>query len=149
MRRWVGSIAVVALGLVALGAAPGLASGFMGTDAPSRIPVPARVFSATFEDVGGVEVTGRRVTFDGEVFVHGRLGEGQVTVPFEQIREVRFEGAEQNNRRIAVIHLHSQTDPVRVVIKDDAPWFARARFGNYKIESRDLRLVHRFELQER
>jgi len=55
-------------------AVPVLAGGFTGADAPSRIPIPAREFSATFEDTGGTSVSGSRVTFNGEVFVYGRYG---------------------------------------------------------------------------
>lgn len=148
MRARLGVIVAIFIGLSSLGAVPVFASGFMGGDAPSRIPVPARVFSASFEDVGGVAVTGTRVTFDGEVFVHGRLGAAQITVPFERVSEVRFESASDKGRRTAVVYVTGEEEPVRIDIKDDTPWFARARFGNYKIESRDLRVVSGFKLQE-
>lgn len=129
-------------------ATPVLAGGFLGGDAPSRIPVPARSFSAVFEDVGGTTVQATRVTFDGEVFVHGRLGAGQVTVPFERIAEVRIEKAENPLRRTAVIQLADGSEPVRIEIKDDTPWYGRTRFGNYKIEGRDLRVVRGFKADE-
>ena len=129
-------------------ATPVLAGGFMGSDAPSRIPVPARSFSATFEDVGGTVVQASRVTFDGEVFVHGRLGQAQVTVPFEKIAEVRIEKAEDPLLRTAVVHLSDGSEPVRIEVKDDTPWYGRTRFGNYKLEGRDLRVVRGFKADE-
>jgi hypothetical protein len=135
-------LAVVAL--AAVSASPVLAGGFMGGDAPSRIPVPARSFAATFEDVGGTVVELSKVTFDGEVFVHGRLGAAQVTVPFERIAEVRIEKATDPLRRVAVITLSDGSEPVRIEVKDDTPWYGRARFGNYKLEVRDLRSVRGF-----
>lgn len=140
-RPWSFPLALLAAGLIAT---PVLASGVLGGDAPTRIPVPARAFQATFEDVGGTVVTASRVTLDGEVFVHGRLGEAQVTVPFERIVEVRIEKADDPLKRTAVVVLKGEDEPVRVLLKDDVPWFGGARFGNYKIETRDLRVVRAF-----
>lgn len=135
---------LVVIALAAASVSPVLAGGFMGGDAPSRIPVPARSFTATFEDVGGTVITASKVTFDGEVFVHGRLGQAQVTIPFERIAEVRIEKAADPLRRVAVVTLADGSEPVRVEVQDDTPWYARARFGNYKLEVRDLRAVRGF-----
>lgn len=55
--------------------------GFGGGDAPTRIPVPAEDFSATVEDLSGTTVEVTDLTFDGEVHVAGRMGEGTVAVP--------------------------------------------------------------------
>jgi hypothetical protein len=136
---------VVAAGLGAV--TPVLAGGFMGSDAPSRIPVPARSFVATFEDVGGTTVQASRVTFDGEVFVHGLFGAAQVTVPFDRIAEVRIEKASDPLKRVAVVTLVDDPEPVRVEVPDDTPWYGRARFGNYKLEVRDLRAVRGFRAE--
>lgn len=137
-------------GLVAAGlavAVPVLANGVMGSDAPSRIPTPAKVFTASFEDVGGTVVDASKVTFNGEVFVYGRYGAGQVTVPFERISEVRIEKARDPLKRTAVITLLAGGEPVRVELDDDTPWYGRTRFGNYKIEVRDVRVVKGFAEQ--
>jgi hypothetical protein len=144
MRRR--SVMWLALAAPVMVAVPVWAGGIMGGDAPSRIPVPARSFSATFEDVSGTSIQTTRVTFDGEVFVHGRIGEAQVTVPFDRIVEVRFEKASDPLRRTAVVLLKDDQEPVRVDVKDDVPWYGRARFGNYKILARDVRVVKSFSL---
>lgn len=146
-KAWIVAAVVVGLGAAAVWTVPVLANGVFGGDAPSRIPVPARVFSATFEDVGGTEVKASRVTFNGEVFVYGKLGAGQVTVPFERIREVRIEKATDPLKRTAVITLLDDTEPVKIELDDDTPWYGKARFGNYKLESRDVRVVRGFALQ--
>jgi hypothetical protein len=142
-RLW---IAVGALLLTVLVSVPVLATGIMGSDAPSRIPVPAKVFSATFEDVGGTSVPARRVTMNGEVFVYGRYGSGQVTIPFERIAEVRISTAPDPLKRTATVTLVDGSPPVRVVVDDDTAWFGRATFGNYKIEMRDIRAIRDFKL---
>lgn len=134
----------VGLGLLT---APSFATGVFGGDAPSRIPTPARSFAATFEDVGGTAVeVSSQATFNGEVFLYGRFGAGQVTVPFERIREVRIEKASDPLKRMAVVTLVDGSDPVRVELEDDTAWYGRTRFGNYKIEVRDLRAVRGFRL---
>lgn len=142
-RLWIAGGALVAGVLLS---APVWATGIMGADAPSRIPVPAKVFSATFEDVGGTALDARRVTMNGEVFVYGRYGAGQVTIPFEKIAEVRISKAEDPLKRTATVSLVDGSEPVRVVVDDDTAWYGRTRFGNYKIEVRDIRAVRDFKL---
>jgi len=43
--------------------------------------------------------------------------------------------------------LTDDTAPVRIEVDDDTAWFGKARFGNYKLEMRDLRVVSAFRLQ--
>ncbi|MFT7519450.1 MAG: hypothetical protein ACI9MC_001592 [Kiritimatiellia bacterium] len=119
---------------------PVLANGVMGSDAPSRIPVPARDFTAKVEDVGGTAVQLGRFTFNGEVFIYGKFGAGQVTVHFEDITEARIEKASDPLKRIVVIKTKAG-ETVRVELDDDTPFFGKASFGNYKILVRDLRVV--------
>jgi hypothetical protein len=61
------------LALLSVLAAPAWA-GLFGTDAPGRIPIPARDFRARVEDRSGVVTELDRATFDGEVFVFGTVG---------------------------------------------------------------------------
>jgi len=157
-KRWIGigGVAAVLIGGLTAGllaapggllSTPGLANGVMGADAPSRIPKPARSFSATFIDVGGTEVQGTsKVTFNGEVFLYGRYGAGQVTVPFERISEVRIEKAKDPLKRTAIVTLNDGSDPVRIVVEDDTAWYAHTRFGNYKAEVRELAKIRGFKL---
>ncbi|MFK7928997.1 MAG: hypothetical protein AB8H79_12465 [Myxococcota bacterium] len=148
MRKSVMLMAMLAAGAgSAVIASSAWANGVFGSDAPSRIPVPARTFSATFEDVGGTQVKASRVTLNGEVFVYGKLGSAQVTVPFERIKDVRIEKATNPLKRVAVVTLTDDTTPVRIEVDDDTAWFGKARFGNYKLEMRDLRVVSGFSLQ--
>ena len=135
-RSW--TAIVLAAGLLAT--APVLANGVMGSDAPSRIPVPARDFSAKVEDVGGTAVDLTRFTFNGEVFIYGKFGAGQVTVPFENIAEARVEKAKDPLKRVIVVQAKDKSS-VRVEVEDDTPFFGKTNFGNYKILVRDLRVV--------
>lgn len=113
--------------------ATALATGFGGGDAPSRIPVPARVFQATVDDVAGATVKVDRVTFDGEVFVYGKLGEGHAAVPFEKITELRVEPASDEGHRIVFAKLTDGTS-VRITVERDLPCYGQTSFGNYRID---------------
>lgn len=125
--------------LLASLAAPAHA-GLFGSDAPGRIPVPARVFSAEVEDVGGTVVRIDRVTFDGEVYVFGTLGKAQVTVPFEDIAEILFTPGDDADHRVAECRLRSG-ESWKVVVETDRPFYGRAAFGNYRLDAADARRV--------
>lgn len=115
-------------------------AGLFGSDAPGRIPVPARDVSASVEDVDGVRTELTRFTFDGEVYFFGELGKAQVTVAFEDVDQVRFEATDDPDWRLAVVKLKAG-DEVRLKVEHDRPLFGRAVFGNYKIEAEDVRVV--------
>jgi hypothetical protein len=137
MRRFVLALLVI---VGASGAGVAWATGLGGTDAPTRIPVPAKPFSATVEDRSGTIVTVSSATFDGEVFLFGTLGEAQVTVPFEKIKEIRFEPASDAGSLVAYAVLHAG-EPVRVVVDNDVPCYGETAFGFYKIEVKSIRRI--------
>ena len=134
VRRSTLAVLVLTVPVVAWG------MGFGGGDAPTRIPVPAREFGATVEDLSGTTVEVRDVTFDGEVHLSGRVGEATVAVPFEKIAEVRIEPSGEENVRIAFVKLRDGSS-VSVRVEHDTPCFGSTPFGNYKIELRSVRRV--------
>lgn len=125
--------------LLLLVASPASA-GLFGSDAPGRIPVPARDVSAEVEDVGGTRTSLTRFTFDGEVYLYGNLGHALVTVAFEDIVKVTFEAGPDDETRVAVVDTRAG-EQVRVAIEDDKPLFGRTSYGNYRIEVRDVRSI--------
>lgn len=133
MRRFLFAMAL-ALGTAAT------AGGIMGTDAPSRIPVPARDFTATVEDTSGTVVTVQKATWNGEVFIYGNLGEAQVTIPFERIAEARIE-PHPDKDKVTVMAVLRQGEPVTITVEHDTPCFGATEFGNYKIEIDRVRRI--------
>lgn len=117
-----------------------LAMGFGGTDAPTRIPVPARSFSATVEDLSGTVVEVTDVSFDGEVHITGMVGDGQVAIPFDRITEVRVEPTNDDAFRIAFVKLKDGTSQ-RVVVERDVPCYGATSFGYYKIDVDKIRRI--------
>lgn len=117
-----------------------LANGFGGDNPPSRIPVPARDFSATVVDKGGTVAEVSKVTWNGEVFVYGNLGDAQVTVPFEKVATVTVEGHADPKKRTAVVTMTSG-ESVRLSVDDDLLCYGRTSYGNYSIEAKHIGTV--------
>ena len=127
-------IPILALWLVSAPAHAGLVG---GTDAPGRIPVPARDVHASVTDLGGVHVALSKFSWEGEVYLYGQLGAAQVTVPFETIDQVSFERTDDDDKRMAVV-LTVDGKEVRVAVDADLACFGRTHFGNYRIETQDI-----------
>ena len=128
--------------LVPLLAAPALAwaTGF-GSDAPpSRIPIPARDFSATVEDHGGVSMKVDRVSYNGEVFLYGEIGAAQVTIPFEKLTTVEFLPDPAEDKRKATATM-KDGQSISMLVDDDTLCYGKTQFGNYSIEVEDLRRI--------
>lgn len=120
----------IVLGLVA-SASVAYASGFGGESPPSRIPIPAHEFRAEIEDYGHTKVALTSVTFAGEVFLYGYVGDGQVAVPFEKIKEVRFSALNDDRRKADITLVDGSTQTIAVT--HDLLWYGHATFGNYQI----------------
>ncbi|HMV70320.1 MAG TPA: hypothetical protein PKA64_25995 [Myxococcota bacterium] len=117
-----------------------LATGFGGDGPPTRIPVPARVFAATVEDISGASVELSRVSLDGEVFLFGLVGEGQLSIPFENLVEVRVEPTGDAAKRIALARTASG-ELVRMTVDSDVPCYGDTTAGHFKIELGKVRKV--------
>lgn len=116
------------------------ATGFGGGDAPTRIPVPARLFDASVEDQKGTVVEVSRASLGGEVYLHGKVGDADVAVPFEKIAEIRVEPSGEAAKRVAFATLRTG-ETVSVTVDDDLAFWGSATFGNYKIEILNVRKI--------
>jgi hypothetical protein len=135
MRRF------VAIGLLLLFSGGVLANGLGGGDVPpARIPIPARDFKAIVEDQQGTRVEVTQASWNGEVFLYGNVGEGQVTVAFENIAEVRVEPSQDSEKRVAFVKL-KDGQSVSVVIDADVPAYGRTPYGTYSITADKIRKI--------
>lgn len=116
------------------------ATGFGGDNPPSRIPVPAREFSARVEDQGGVVTGVDRVSYNGEVFLYGTLGLAQVTLPFESLARVEFAPDPDPDKRQATATTVDGRS-LTITVDHDTLCYGRTTFGNYAIEVEDLRRI--------
>ena len=136
MRKFAPVLAALALLTVA---APVLGNGFGGDSPPSRIPIPARPFTATVEDSGGTTVDVSSVTWNGEVFLYGELGEGQITVPFEKVDYATVKL--HTNEKVLVTAMMHDTTSVTFTVDEDLLCYGKTVFGNYQIEVSKLRRI--------
>lgn len=132
MRRLLLAIVLFAVPVAAI------ANGFGGSDAPTRIPVPARVFEATFRDLAGTEIVANRFTWNGEVYIQGRLGDGWISVPFERVAEATVEPTGTDDEAAVKITLHDGSTTT-LVVDDDTPCYGETKAGLYMIEVGNLR----------
>lgn len=114
-----------------------LAGGLGGDTGPSRIPVPAKELTATLTDRTGTEVTLDRFTMNGEVFVYGKLGAGQVSLTFEKLARVDFGDSTEEHVRTATATLRDGST-VSIGVEDDQVFYGRAPWGLYQIEAIDV-----------
>lgn len=130
------------VGALALAVAvPVLATGFGGSDSPgARIPIPARDFAAVVEDQSGIRIEVTQATYNGEVHLYGFMGEGQVTIPFEKIAEVRFEPSQAEGKLVAFVKLKDGSS-VSVLVEDDTPAYGKTSFGTYTITVDKIRRI--------
>lgn len=131
---------IAALFGVAL-AGPVLAGGFgSGDSPPARIPVPARDYAAVVQDMSGTRVEVTQVSYNGEVFLYGLVGQGQVTVPFDSIHTVRFEPSTETGQRVAFVTL-ADGKTVNVVVDADLPAYGKTAWGTYSITVDKIRQI--------
>lgn len=92
------------------------------------------------EDSAGTSVSLSRITFNGEVYLYGQFGKGQVTVHFEDITRVTFAPGPDDDHRIATVH-PKEGNSVELLIESDLPVYGKTSFGNYRIDVADLRIL--------
>jgi hypothetical protein len=115
-----------------------LATGIGGPEAPTRIPIPARDVTATVEDKGGMKVLLTRFSFNGEVFLYGTVGDGQVTVPFEKITGAVVKPS-KTPKKMDVVATLKDGSSVTLVADDDLLVYGQTPYGYYQIKTEDLR----------
>ena len=112
----------------------------LGEDAPdTRIPEPAVSFRMVVRDrdLNTFEVA--RASFDGHIFLSGKIGEAKVSIPFEKIRRVDFEPADATETVGVVTLVSGKQQSLR--FRSSAVCYGEAEFGNVQIELRHLRDV--------
>lgn len=101
------------------------------SDGPTRIPDPDKAFNAVLTDIGGKTISLGQFSLEGQVYVLGNLGDGQVAVPFEKISRVDFANGE--NGLTATISLKTG-ERVVLQIRPQIKAFGKANFGFYRID---------------
>ena len=115
-----------------------LGMGPWGEDAPDiRVPEPAVSYKVSVRDVDLNTFEVVKVTFDGHIFLTGKVGKAKVSVPFDKIESVWFERGDGSDVVAMVTLKGGQQQPL--VVDGTTPCYGIAADGNVAIEIRHLR----------
>jgi hypothetical protein len=128
-RRIIFSILLIILPLL-------LGMSGLGTEAPGKIPLPEKNFTASFVDHMDIITEAGRVSIDGGVFLEGKRGEGTFAVAFENIRHVDFlYEHELLQARLLLKDGSSQM----LVMNKKARAYGKTKYGTFQIRLVDLK----------
>ena len=133
MKGFAVSMAILFTALVLTGMGE-LGGGPEGTVPETKENVTARVF-----DRSGAAVELSQFSMDGNVFVMGRLGDGEVTVFFKELRQVDF-----NQVAGEYIPAKLQLDSGKALdlkIRKRAVFYGSTGFGAYQIRAKDIQRI--------
>ena len=120
-----------------------LGMGFGDSQGPTRIPEPQANYRVVLVDQEGARVELTDFSVDGQAFVMGGLGQGQVAVPLEKVKAVDI--VNQGGRLKARISL-AQGEPVELDLNGDLKATGRTSYGNFRISLSEVRRVEVKEL---
>lgn len=105
--------------------------GSLGGTPEGEIPKPDKNFRVMLVDTSGVPSELTRFSMDGNLFVKGKRGEGEVTVPFGNIREVHFGQVSDSDVPADLV----QTSGARIQLRvnKSATFFGDTGYGTYRI----------------
>ena len=104
-----------------------------------KIPTPEKNYSAGVIDRVGVQTNLQSFSSEGKIFLSGNYGSASITIPFEKIGEIQFQGAEGNEMGVIVLLRDQKT--IQVKIDKRAKFFGKTEFGTYQIEAKDLKSI--------
>jgi len=110
-----------------------------GTAAVNKIPAPEKNFTVRVTDREGIQTSLSRFSQEGKVFLAAKHGSATITIPFEKISQIQFQGTEGNEVQVKVWLKGRESLNVRVDKR--AKFYGQADFGTYQIEVKDLRSI--------
>ncbi len=134
MKRFLPSIIVLASFIFLMG------MGEMGGSAPAgKTPVPEKNFNVRVTDREGVQTTLSQFSQEGKVFLAGKRGDANVTIPFEKISRVEFQALEGKEMQ-AKVSLREKED-IDLKLEKPAKFYGRADFGTFQIDAKDVKSI--------
>jgi len=107
-------------------------------DAPdTRVPEPAISYKVQVRDTDLNTFDVVKVSFDGHVFLTGRVGKAKVSVPFDKIDAVWFEPAEGSDV-MAMVTL-TTGEQQALIVNGNTPCYGVTSYGNIAIDIKHLR----------
>lgn len=108
-----------------------------GAGGVTRIPEPSLSYQVRVTDTEMNQFLVDKASFEGHIYLSGKVGKARVSVPFDKIRKVIFEPMEGGDV-LAVVTLDSGRQQSLTVV-GSTPCYGLADFGNVVIQLTDLR----------
>jgi hypothetical protein len=116
------------------------------TDKVGEIPRPDKEVSVTISDSEGQVLNLTQFSLNGQIYLTGKIGAGQVAIPLDQIRLITLS---PNGKEIsAKLELADRTQ-VNVHLDKGIMAYGKIKFGTYKIALERLRKIEILGVAER
>lgn len=101
-----------------------------GSEGPTRIPEPRSNYMVVLTDIQGTRVELKEFSIEGQDFVMGKLGQGELAVPLAKVRLVELRNLQ--GKLTAFVTL-SDGQTVRVAVKPKLAATGKTDYGNFRI----------------
>lgn len=126
---------LISLALICLCLPLLMAMGMGDGEGPTRIPEPDKSYKVIITDISGQRVELSEFSLDGQVFVFGKLGDGQASVPFERVKRVDI--VNNDKGLMATVDLNDGKQ-IKLAVRPGLKAYGKASFGLYRIQMNEV-----------
>lgn len=109
------------------------------TEIPAdKVPTTKRDYSAVYIDHMDIITECKQASIEGNTFIEGKRGEGNLAIDFERIKSIVFQM--RNNELTALVKLRDGTETVIIVNKEKKA-YGRTKFGAFQIRLADIKTM--------
>jgi hypothetical protein len=116
------------------------------TDKPGEIPHPDKEVTVNISDVEGQSLNLTRFSLNGQAFLTGKLGAGQVAIPLEQVRVISLS---PNGKEVLAKLDMVDGSHLNVQMEKGMTVYGKIKYGTYKITLDRLKKIEILEVKER
>jgi hypothetical protein len=125
--------------LLLAAAVPLLGMGGLGGRPQGTAPKPEENIRALIVDRAGVRTEVRQFSLEGNVFLDGRRGDGQMTVFFKNLRGITF-GRVEGEVVSAELH-YNNGETLRLNVRKRRVFYGDTRYGTFQIRAGNIRKI--------
>jgi hypothetical protein len=108
----------------------------MGDAPPGKVPKTDRNFAATYVDQMDVKTECTEVSVDGNTFIEGKRGDGNLAIGFEKIKSILFRM--KNNELLGYVTLYDGSETI-IMLDKKKKAYGRTPAGAFQINLSDLK----------
>lgn len=141
MKLWLGLIGLLLCTFFLLGM-----GNMEPTEKPGEIPLPDKDISVALSDNEGQVVNLTNFSFNGQTYLTGKMGAGQVAIPLAQIRTITLSG--EGKGTTARIEMEDRS-ALAVQMDKGVMAYGKMKFGTYKVAADRLKKIEILGVAER